>query len=314
MIWTPSASLDLIRARTALYQSMRAFFVARQVLEVDVPVLSSATVTDPHIDSIEAQVMGQSHFLQTSPEFFMKRLLSSGSGDIFSLGKAFRNGEAGTRHNPEFTMLEWYRLGWDDTQLMQEVAELIQSCMQVSSVEFISYRDIFLRELNVDPHTAELALLKDLTRQFFDVPYDDDDRDMWLDLLMANVLEPKMGSGLVFVYDFPESQAALARVMGDGAGQRVAKRFEAYLGAMELVNGYWELTDSKEQARRFTLDQEKRQRLGLPLRPVDDNLLAALQSGLPDCAGMALGVDRLLMAVHQCQDIGDVIAFPHSRA
>lgn len=314
MTWSPSASIELIRARAKLYQRIRHFFAERAVMEVDVPVLSAATITDPYIDSIHAEVMGQTRFLQTSPEFFMKRLLASGSGDIFSLGKAFRNGEAGRRHNPEFTMLEWYRVGWDDSKLMQEVAALIRTCLKIESVQFISYRDLFLRELQLDPHQSTLSELRQVARQYLDVPYEDADRDMWLDLLMANVIEPTLGTGLVFVFDFPASQAALARIQMDSTGEPVAKRFEAYLNSMELVNGYWELTDGDEQTRRFMADQQKRTQLGLPNHPVDQHLLKALQAGMPSCAGVALGVDRLLMALHQCQDIREVLAFSHAKA
>lgn len=311
--WRPSASLDALRQRAELYRGLRDFFYQRQVQEVDVPSLSRAAVSDPHIDSISAQVSGETLYLQTSPEFFMKRLLAAGSGDIYSLNKAFRNGEAGRRHNPEFTMLEWYRLGWDEQRLMDEVAELIGACVALPSVERLSYREIFRRELAVDPHVAGAAELKQIALQHTDITWDDDDRDIWLDVLMTHVVEPRMGEGLVLVYDFPSSQAALARKGMDETGQTVAKRFEAYVGGVELANGYWELCDGAEQAQRWQGDLEKRKAMSLSQYPADQHLLNALSSGMPDCAGVALGVDRLLMLMTGCKDIGELLAFPFYR-
>ncbi|MBU3069354.1 EF-P lysine aminoacylase GenX [Aestuariicella sp. G3-2] len=311
--WQPSASLSALQQRAELYRGIRDFFYHRQVSEVDVPSLSRAAVSDPHIDSISAQVSGETLFLQTSPEFFMKRLLAAGSGDIYSLNKAFRNGEAGRRHNPEFTMLEWYRLGWDDQQLMDEVAELVGACVALPSVERLSYRDIFQRELSLDPHTATVAELKQIAQQHSDIHWDDDDRDVWLDVLMTHAIEPRMGNGLVLVYDFPASQAALARTAIDSTGQVVARRFEAYVGGVELANGYWELCDGAEQAQRLQDDLVKRQAMNLPCYPTDQHLVSALHAGMPDCAGVAVGVDRLLMLVTGCSDIRELLAFPFER-
>lgn len=311
--WRPSASLSALQQRAELYRGVRDFFYHRQVSEVDVPSLSRSAVSDPHIDSISAQVSGETLYLQTSPEFFMKRLLAAGSGDIYSLNKAFRNGEAGRRHNPEFTMLEWYRLGWDDQQLMDELTELIGACVALSSVERLSYREIFQRELSIDPHTATVAELKQIARQHSDILWDDDDRDVWLDVLMTHVIEPRMGSGLVLVYDFPASQAALARTGIDSTGQTVARRFEAYVGGVELANGYWELCDGAEQAQRLQDDLIKRKAMNLPCYPTDQHLVSALNAGMPDCAGVAVGVDRLLMLVTGCTDIRELLAFPFEK-
>lgn len=316
--WQPTACMNNVRARAQLNTQLRAFFAERDVLEVEVPILASATVTDPHIDSIQACQSGTSLFLQTSPEFFMKRLLCSGSGAIYSLAKAFRNGEAGRRHNPEFTMLEWYRPGFDDGQLMGEVSALLQHLLpdrlsKASAIERVSYRDLFQCYLNIDPHTAALASLQALGRQHCELDWQDDSRDVWLDLLMTHVIEPQLGGGLVLVYDYPESQAALAKVQEDATGQRVAKRFEAYVGGMELANGYWELTDAAEQARRFDADGQQREAMGMECYPQDQRLLNALANGMPETAGVAMGVDRLLMLMTGSDAIDEVLAFPISR-
>jgi len=316
--WRPTASLDNVRARAQLNTQLRAFFAERQVLEVEVPLLARATVTDPHIDSIRARQAGKSLFLQTSPEFFMKRLLCAGSGAIYSLSKAFRNGESGRRHNPEFTMLEWYRPGFDDSRLMDEVSALLQQLLperlpNAAAIERISYRALFQRHLDIDPHTATLTALQALGRLHCELDWQDDSRDVWLDLLMTHVIEPQLGHGLVLVFDYPESQAALARVLDDAAGQRVAKRFEAYVGGMELVNGYWELTDALEQAKRFDADDSQRKAMGIECHPQDRHLLNALAAGMPETAGVALGVDRLLMLMTGSGVIDDVLCFPIGR-
>ncbi len=312
--WQASADLFALSARAALLQKLRHFFQQRNLLEVDVPALGRAAVTDPHIDSIAAQVCDETLYLQTSPEFHMKRLLASGSGDIYSLAKAFRNGEAGRKHNPEFTMLEWYRVGWTDHQLMDEVSELLQHCLTLSSVERISYRALFQRHLGLDPHRASVAQLKSLANQYGEFDWPDSDRDTWLDLLMTHVIEPNMGEGLMLVHDFPASQAALARLHKDSEGEVIARRFEAYVGGVELANGYWELCDSEEQAARLQQDLDKRAQLNLPQYPSDQCLVAALESGMPECAGVALGVDRLLMLASGISDIRQLMAFPFDRA
>lgn len=312
--WQPTASRQALEARARLLTQIRQFFADRGVLEVEVPLLAAATVTDPHIDSVQASCNGRTCYLQTSPEFAMKRLLASGSGPIYSLGKAFRNGESGRRHNPEFTMLEWYRPGFDDHRLMDEVETLIGAVMPLSGVERLSYRELFLRHLGVDPHTAALGQLKALARQQVEIDWDDDNRDTWLDILITHAIEPQLGAGLTFIYDYPATQAALARVCENNLGQPVARRFEAFVGGMELANGYWELTDNQEQARRFQADLVRRHELGLPAYPEDQRLLQALAAGLPDTAGVALGVDRLLMLVNGAESLEEVLAFPFARA
>ncbi len=303
-----------MQARARLYHQLRQFFLQRGVMEVDVPVMAAAAATDPHIDSIVAHCNGRDCYLQTSPEFAMKRLLASGSGPIYSLGKAFRNGEAGRKHNPEFVMLEWYRPGFDDYRLMDEVAALIQSVLKLNSCKKYTYREVFQRYLGIDPHTAGLDRLQQLARQQVDIDWDDDNRDTWLDILITHAIEPQLGEGLVFIHDYPASQSALAKVCNDDQGQPVARRFEAFVGGIELANGYWELTDAEEQARRFASDLRHRQELGLPQYPEDQRLVAALAAGMPETAGVALGVDRLLMLATGAQSIQDVIAFPIERA
>lgn len=320
--WQPTASIDNLRKRAAIMAQIRSFFAKRDVLEVEMPLMSQCAVSDPFLDTIEtryADYVGAACYplyLQTSPEYAMKRLLAAGSGAIFHLGKAFRNGESGSRrHNPEFTMLEWYRPGLDDQQLMDEIADLITLILQLDSVERLSYTQVFKRFLNIDPHTANLQTLVAETRKHVDIDLDDDDRDTWLNLLMSHVIEPKLADlGAVFVYDYPASQAALAQVKTDALGQQVAARFELFVNGIELANGYHELTDAQEQKQRLLKDQKTREQQRLPQRPLEMRLVSALEAGIPDCAGVALGVDRLVMLALGVDSIQDVIAFPIDRA
>ncbi|WP_237068522.1 EF-P lysine aminoacylase EpmA [Microbulbifer guangxiensis] len=312
--WQPSASLKALRERAALLAQIRRFFADRRVLEVEVPVLSRRATSDPHIDSITALCTGEPAYLATSPEFGLKRLLAAGFGDCYSLGKAFREGEAGGRHNPEFTMLEWYRVGWDDRQLMTEVGELLGQVLNTDRIQSLSYRELFQRHLQLDPHSASDEELRDCVAREVELSFVPTGRDECLDLLMSHRLEPAMGEGITLVYDFPASQAALARVTEDDTGTLVARRFEAYVGGLELANGYWELTDAEEQLRRFEADHRYRAMQKLHVYPFEERLVAALEAGMPDCAGVALGVDRLLMLAGGYQRIEEVIAFPIERA
>ncbi len=307
--WHPSASLEQLRLRASVYRRIRHFFAEREVLEIEAPVMGAAAVTDPFIDSVPAQCAGRTYYLQTSPEFAMKRLLASGSGPIYSLGKVFRNGERGRRHNPEFTLLEWYRTGWNERELMREVEALVEAVMPGLEVTHLSYRAWFEQHLGIDPHIASAAELAALAKARINIEADEDDRDFWLDLLVTHELEGRLGDGLTFVYDYPASQAALARLAQDDQGQIVARRFEAFIGGMELANGYWELTDAEELHQRFSADQAKRRALNLPTYPADDKLLAAMAAGLPESAGVALGIDRLLMCLGGVAHISEVIAF-----
>jgi len=319
--WQPSASIENLKRRAEMLAQVRQFFAARGVMEVDTPVMSHCAVSDPFIDTIETcyrphlQAESAALYLQTSPEYAMKRLLAAGSGAIYQMAKAFRNGEYGRRHNPEFTMLEWYRPGFDDQQLMAEVEALVAGVLGDIQISRHSYAELFQRFLAIDPHRATAAELAALTRQHIDIELDDEDPDTWLNLLMSHLIEPQLeAEGAVFVYDYPASQAALAKVKTDVEGRQVAARFELFVAGIELANGYHELTDAAEQKRRLLQDQHNREQLGLPQRPLDMRLVAALEAGMPECAGVALGIDRLVMMALETSNIGDVLAFPLERA
>ncbi|MEK7323016.1 MAG: elongation factor P--(R)-beta-lysine ligase [Pseudomonadota bacterium] len=319
--WRPSAELAVLRQRAQLLAELRDFFAARDVMEVETPVLYGAGATDPQLASFSAEYhgpgapSGRTLYLQTSPEFTMKRLLAAGSGPIYQISKAFRNGEAGRRHNPEFTMLEWYRPGWDHHALMDEVEALIRQILVAPAAARVSYGDLCLRYLGIDPHGAELTELRDAAAaRGITAPVGlGDDRDGWLDFLWSHGVEPRLGGDgrPVFVIDYPASLAMLARLRPGSPA--VAERFELYLHGVELANGFHELADGGEQRRRFEQDNARRRGAGLPAMPFDEHLLAALMHGLPDCGGVALGVDRLLMLRIGAQDIGEVLAFPWDR-
>jgi lysyl-tRNA synthetase class 2 len=317
--WRPNAPIHNLRARAKVLAQVRQFFAERNVLEVETPVLSCCAVSDPFIDSLEVSfgfqpgVEDERLYLQTSPEYAMKRLLAAGSGDIYSMAKVFRNGESGRRHNPEFTMLEWYRLGFDDRRLMAEVDALLRSVIPDLEVSYLSYAQLFESELGLDPHTASVERLQRVCRDHVDAPFEDDDRDTWLNLLMSHVLEPRL-QGAVFIHSYPASMAALAQVREDENGRLVAARFELFVNGIELANGYHELTDAAEQARRLQADQQQRAALGLPQRPLELRLVQALETGLPDCAGVALGVDRLVMLALGTEGLDQVVSFMHERA
>ena len=319
--WQPSASLATLKIRARLLQRIRAFFQAREVLEVETPLLSSAAVTDPHIESyaIQDPQHGKPRYLHTSPEFAMKRLLAAGSGSIYQLCKVFRQGELGQRHNPEFTMLEWYRLGFDHQQLMAEVdnllRELLDDYLTLGETLRLTYRDAFVQYAGLDPHTSTIQQLQAKVQQLgIDVSgLNDTEKDPWLDLLMTHVVEPALPRDCpVFIYDYPASQAALARIRQDDPP--VAERFELYIYGMELANGFHELIDAQEQRQRFEADNRARQAAGLAPMPIDAYFLAALAAGLPACAGVALGFDRLVMLAGGAKSISEVLAFDADRA
>ncbi len=316
MDWRPVADLTAIRRRAGLLASLRRFFNERHILEVETPLLCSSGITDPSIEPFTAtcaDTLVPSRFLQTSPEYAMKRLLAAFGEPIFQITKAFRDGELGSRHNPEFSLLEWYRPGFDHHQLMAEVAELVSSCLGARPVTKYSYRQLFLERLAIDPFTAPRAELEAVARHHVDPGSLSGDRDLWLDLLMSHVLEPQLGNGtLCFVYDYPVSQAALAQVVRAG-DISVGQRFELYVDSVELANGYCELTDAVEQRQRFARDNALRRECGQSERPVDEYLLAALAHGLPACSGVALGMDRLLMLATGASRIQDVLAFDWQR-
>ena len=316
--WQPGIHMSSLRYRSELLQSLRSFFQQRQVLEVDVPVLARSTVTDINIESISTLVSGNSGYLQTSPEYFMKRLLAAGSGDIFCLGKAFRDAESGRRHNPEFTLLEWYRCGWDEHQLMAEVAELISQLANVGAdtqlvVTKLSYGECFKSVLGIDPHSAKIASLQQMAVEASSESWAQESRANCLDLLFSLNVEPQLPNGLVFIYDYPTCQAALAQLHLNAQGQLVSRRFEAFFNSMELANGYMELTDAVQQRERFEKETDQRSAQNKPAVAIDEKLMAALDTGLPPCAGVALGVDRLLMQLLRADSIDQAMAFSWQR-
>ncbi|MHA7880397.1 MAG: EF-P lysine aminoacylase EpmA [Saccharospirillum sp.] len=311
--WQPSASIDTLRQRARYLADIRAFFAERDVMEVDTPLLSRFGVTDVHLDNFRTE---DGRCLQTSPEYAMKRLLAAGSGDIYQLGHVFRRDESGDRHNAEFTLLEWYRVGWNDAELMNEVALL---CRTLSGhpdlpVVQLSYAQAFVQAGLPDPHRSTLANLRRVAAEHLHSDTTDWHRDDCLDALMALVVEPSLPADpLTFITLYPASQAALARVQEED-GQTLARRFELYWQGMELANGYWELTDASEQRQRFAADNAQRRRVGRPDAAQDERLLAAMDAGLPECAGVALGVDRLLMILLKQRCIDAVMAFNAERA
>jgi len=314
--WQPSASLEMLRERASLLRRIRAFFDAREVLEVETPVLSRGATVDPQIDSF-ATAGGR--WLQTSPEFAMKRLLAAGSGPIWQLARVFRIDEIGRYHNAEFSLLEWYRPGWDHRQLIVECDALLQALgASKSACEQLSYRQAFLRHVGVDPLTDPLARLQAALPESlagFSLPEGDDSarRDCLLDLLMSHVVGPALGGDAPLVlYDFPASQAALARIRPDDPP--VAERFEIFWRGIEIANGFHELTDAAEQRRRFEADQSRRAAEDRVVPPYDLQLIAAMTHGLPACAGVAIGIDRLLMLLFDLGTISEVLAFDDPRA
>lgn len=300
---------------------MRAFFAVRGVLEVETPQLSAAAATDLHLESLSARPAegGAAGWLHTSPEFPMKRLLAAGAGDIWQLARVFRGSERGRRHNPEFSLLEWYRVGWDAGRLMDDVDEFVRTLAGEGGIAResvrLSYREAFLRHAGFDPFAASVAEMADaLAARGVPLPEGvGGDRDAALDLVLATLVEPALDPAApTFIYDFPASHAALARIRpGDPP---VAERFELFLGGMELANGFHELTDPDEQAARFHADLAARRARGLAEPPMDQRLLAALRHGLPACAGVALGFDRLVMILAGAAHIDEVLAFPSARA
>ncbi len=313
--WRPTAPAAALRLRAALLARARAFFAERGVLEVETPILSEAGTSDPQIDSLTTRVRGIATplYLSTSPEYAMKRLLAAGSGDIYQICKAFRDGERGRWHNPEFTMIEWYRLGFDDAALMTEVEALVANLLapnrQLPAAERLSYAAALSRHAGVDAHSAgerELAAAAAALGIHCDAALD---RDARLDLLMGLAVGPKLGRERpCFVCDYPAAQASLARLK-PGA-PRVAARFEFYVDGLELANGFHELSSAAEQRARFARDLQTRRMRGLAAPAIDERLLAALTAGLPDCAGVALGFDRLTAIAAGAHSVREAMAFP----
>jgi lysyl-tRNA synthetase class 2 len=315
--WRPTASLERLALRATLLARTRAFFAARSVLEVDTPALVNAAVTDVHIHSVAVDVgTPPALFLHTSPEYAMKRLLAAGSGDIYQICHVARGFEQSRLHNTEFTLVEWYRLGFDLSALMDEVEALVRElcathpALQRPAARH-SYRELFLGHTGLDPFDATIP---ELQRVVTHLGYRDSaQRDELLDLIMGAVIGPALGhETLTFIYGYPASQAALARL--DPQDPRTAHRFELYLAGLELANGFHELASAAEQRHRFAQDLRERARRGLPVPGMDERLLAALAAGLPDCAGVALGFDRVLMLAAGAAHIHEVLPFPTQTA
>lgn len=315
--------MEVLRVRAMLFRRLRSFFAERGVMEVDTPICSAHGSTDPAIESLRTlytgpgAVTGRTLYLQTSPEFAMKRLLSAGSGPIYQICKVFRDGERGAWHMPEFTLLEWYRPGFDHHRLMREVEDLM--CLALDRkvpARHCTYGEIFLDRLSVNPHRASIDELRQCASRRGIGGVDSlelRNRDAWLDLLLSHCIVPSLPQEeMTFIYDYPASQASLSRVTDENPS--VAQRFELYMGETELANGFHELTDGAEQRGRFVRDLKLRCDAQQPEVPIDENLLAALNAGMPACAGVALGVDRLLMKMVKADRIDRVLAFPIERA
>ncbi|MBC9227827.1 EF-P lysine aminoacylase GenX [bacterium SPL81] len=316
--YQPSCSLDALKARAEMYTKIRHFFAERNVLEVETPILSQAAVTDVHLASVQVQrhIHGKlnTQYLQTSPEFPMKRLLASGSGAIYQICKVFRDDEHGRKHNSEFTMLEWYRPSLDLKGLMHETAELLEVCLAHRFGEvrpyILSYKHAFQDRLDINPLQATLKQFKETANRVglnLDLG---NDRLAYMDLLFSHFVEPSLGfDAPVFLTDFPPEMASLAKVKIDEEGELVAARFEVYIEGLELANAYDELLDAEVLAARFDADNAERAQQGLPVIPTDQHLLAALPN-MPECSGIALGIDRLLMVAMNKMKIDQVITFP----
>ncbi|MBI1422839.1 MAG: EF-P lysine aminoacylase GenX [Gammaproteobacteria bacterium] len=315
--WRPSAAISVLRQRAEILQRLRSYFAERQVLEVETPALSHAASSEVHLQTMQVHANGMlSGYLHTSPELAMKRLLAAGSGDIYQMCKVFRAGEQGKRHNPEFTLLEWYRVGYDMQAMMHDVAGL---CVHVLPALFntppltLSYREAFLDYAQIDPFIATTAQLAEAYVEHTQEHVTDLERDAWLDLIQSVIVQPCLPRDrLVFITGFPAAQASLAKL--DASDPQLACRFEVFAGGLELANGFEELTDAREQQQRITAEQARRAAMGLARLPVDQHFLAALQAGLPACSGVAVGVDRLVMLGTGQTEISGVLSFEFDRA
>lgn len=322
--WSPSCGLEQLRVRAQLLATIRSFFQQRDVLEVETPLLCQATGTDPHLDffstSFNFPPSRRSLYLQTSPEFAMKRLLAAGSGSIYQICKAFRNGESGRYHNPEFTILEWYRVDFRLAELMQEVVELLMEILTphlpLQPATLFNYQDLFAEKTGLDPlffqprRYRRYALENNMPEA---VEICRVDHAMWLDFIFSLKIQPELGhDGLCLVHGYPAIQSSLARIRKTDS--RVSERFEVFVQGVELGNGFYELADAAEQERRFDKEMAERQSKQMPPVQKDQRFLAALQQGLPECSGVAIGLDRLLMILAGAASIDEVLAFPIARA
>lgn len=320
MNWQPNAAIETLKKRGEIVREIREFFYKKNVLEVETPALSQATVTDVHLHTFDTKFVGPGYaqgqrlFLQTSPEFHMKRLLCAGSGSIFQISKSFRNEESGRYHNPEFTMLEWYQSDYDHLQLINEVDELLQRVLKTAACDIKTYQQVFIDHIGFDPLIDDIEKVRRvaLSYDLGDFVATETNIDTLLQCLFCFVIEPLIGlKKPIAIYNFPASQAALAKI--DENDNRVAQRFEFYFQGIELANGFNELQDAQEQLSRFEHDNVNRQEEGLLLQPIDHHLINALTHGLPDCAGVALGIDRLIMLALKKKHINEVISFDVNR-
>lgn len=329
MSWKPTASLEMLRRRAFLLKEIRQYFDENGVLEVVTPILSCSATTDPNIESLATDLDDQlagsnTRYLHTSPEFPMKRLLCAGVGDIYQICTVFRQGESGRHHNPEFQMLEYYREGFDHHRLMDDLQQLVSRIWtsHKPDSEQPAFHRVSYREALFEVTGAGLGELDSsrvaaaLDHHAIDAPLSlDDPLDSWLDLLMGTVVAKSFDpQGMTFLHGYPESQAALARIQPDETGEAVAARFELYAGELELANGFYELANAEEQRLRFESDQAQRLEQAKTTVPYDQNLIAALDAGLPDCAGVAMGLDRLLMLLSGADHLEEVLAFPSAIA
>ena len=314
--WRSGASLGTLKLRAKILAITRAFFADRGILEVETAALSRSAATDVHLDSISVFFQptsnSQRFYLQTSPELQMKRLLAMGIGPIYQICKAFRGDPSSPRHNPEFTILEWYRPSFCLTQLMEEVEDFVKVTVGCSEVSKHSYLEVFESVVGLNPHKCSLEELKKVAHTRLDVSSTQLRFSEYLDLLMIELIEPSLPE-YCFLYDYPECQAAMAAIENDSHGNQIARRFELYCKGIEIANGYFELTDPIEQRKRLELDNIERSKKGLPEMPIDEKFLAALSTGMPKGSGVALGIDRLLMIIGELEDIDSALTFSIDR-
>lgn len=315
--WQPTATKKTLELRAAILSDIRSFFFERSVLEVETPVLSVSGTPELGLESLETQLAGprqETLYLHTSPEHAMKRLLAAGSGDIFQLCKVFRDAELGRWHQPEFTMLEWYRIDWDEKKLMQEAELLLKILLKhhylLGPSNFLSYREAFNTHLAVNPLKETTELAKKLATRGIDIPTEIDWNGL-LDLALSSIVLPALDPSVItFIFDFPADQAQLARIKYD-SGEQIAARFEVFFQGLEIGNGFGELTDPTEQRNRFEMALMQRKYQKRPIPPIDDKLLAALENGLPACAGMAMGIDRIVALVGKLPNVAKAISFAY---
>jgi len=321
--WQPTASHEILLERALMLKNIRAFFETRGVIEVETPLLSQYSTTDPHLDSLQSRFRDQSCYLNTSPEYAMKRLLAGWEKPIYQICKAFRDDELGPNHNPEFTVLEWYRPDYDAVKLMAELTELVTGLCRLSKIssmddvqfESLSYQQAFENFSGINPHqTTSSECYQAAKSNNVEIPQGlglADEVNNWLDWLLTQLVLPAFKKdGFTFMYDYPASQCALAKIANNEQQVPVAKRFELFFGELELANGFHELTDASEQLKRFQFENKMRQQAGKEQGQIDENFIAALNSGLPECSGVAMGLDRFLMVLAKHSYIDQVLSFP----